>query len=103
MLQKNEGTPWVASYAGRVLSARLPDATKKTLASLATLRFNHFIIQHSKSKIAFLNRPFAPLTQDAKAAKILPEPVAGLKKRPPMFQAKVPILEICSKRCPGKV
>jgi len=37
-----------------------------------------------------LNRPFAPLTQDAKAAKILPEPGAGLKKRPPTVQAKVP-------------
>jgi len=33
----------------------------------------------------------------------LPEPGAGLKKRPPTVQAKVPILEICSKRCPGKV
>jgi len=27
----NEGTPWVASYAGRVLSAWLPDATPKNL------------------------------------------------------------------------
>jgi len=60
---------------------------------LATLRFNHFIIQHSKFKIAFLNRPFASLTQDAKAAKILPEPGAGLKKRPPTVQAKVPVQE----------